>query len=357
MTTGLTGTYSIDDLIAMRFANAKKFGFENIAEVLQIDIDAHNTIVGSMMTDLCEVTMDARRLYGSTGGGTMTEVDPLGKASTRSERPGSAVCFPLRDYQYATGFATKWLENATVADVAIKQKNAEAAHLREVRKQIAKAIFNNANSTFNDFLVDNIPLAVKALVNADGAAIPDSPWGDTFNASTHTHYFSGSAALTTWNMDQIVNTVIEHGHGQDVVLAINTAQEVEMRALTGFTAYIDPRLTFIAAPTGLPGTRLDITKLNNRAIGIFHASEVWVKPWVPALYQFAYSRTDERKTLAFRQRNNGTGMVGLKLAAEFDTYPLNAQYYEAEFGIAPWTRTNGAVNFETASGYVVPTIT
>ena len=77
------GTYTLADLFAARFANAKAFGFDNIAAVLQADVANHNALVGQMLTELCEVTEDARRLYGSSQDAVMSEVDEFGLAPDR----------------------------------------------------------------------------------------------------------------------------------------------------------------------------------------------------------------------------------------------------------------------------------
>jgi hypothetical protein len=49
-------------------------------------------------------------------------------------------------------------------------------------------------------------------------------------------------------------------------------------------------------------------------------------------------------------------MQGLRVAALNNDYPLLAKDMEAEFGIAVWTRTNGAVLYDANATYADPTI-
>ncbi|HEY9463793.1 MAG TPA: hypothetical protein VIR54_11925, partial [Vicinamibacterales bacterium] len=110
----------------------------------------------------------------------------------------------------------------------------------------------------------------------------------------------------------------------------------------------DPRLS-LNANANQPFERATVTRLDNRAIGIFGAAEVWVKPWAIANYAFVCDTTDPRKPLVMRQEE------GLHLEATIETFPLRADYYEHMFGFGAWNRLNGAVlQFNNAS-YSAPT--
>jgi len=124
-----------------------------------------------------------------------------------------------------------------------------------------------------------------------------------------------------------------------------------VRGLAGFTAYLDARL--------LPATNanqarggLDFMNPQNRAIGLFGAAEIWVKPWMPAGYLFAWVMGGPRP-LVMRQRPNGGGLV---VVADEEAHPLRARSIEREFGCGVWTRTNGAVLQVVAGAvYAAPT--
>lgn len=350
-----TGTYDLSSLLSVRYSSVAEFGVDTIRRTLEADLAAHNQIVREMLADMAEFTTDLQRKYGSSASNDMVEVDEYGRAPTKKVATGSTVGFPLKLFQFPVGWTNKWMETATPADLAQITLDAEKAHMRAIQKQIKLAILLSANYTWTDTLASGVDLSVRRFVNADSLAIPDGPNGETFTASSHTHYLArAGASLAATDVTGAINTVVEHGFGGAVRFAINRTDEATVRALSGFTAYVDPRLV-MGTGSNQPGQRLDITRLDNRAIGILGAAEVWVKPWVPANYGVVWDAANPNKPLAFRQRT-ATSLQGLRIAAEIPAYPLTAQYMEAEFGIGVWTRTNGAVLYWGDTTYADPTI-
>lgn len=347
-----TGTYDISSLLKVTFQTVAEFGMDTIAQVLQRDLAAWNAMVSEMVSELCEVTTDRQRIYGTSVAGEMLEVDEYGLAPTQKAAPGATVGFPLRLFQYNIGWTAKYLQVATPADLATQQLAAEKANWREIQRQLKKAIYPSANYTFRDHLIDNVELAVKRFVNADGAGIPDGPNGETFDGAAHTHY-DASNGWSASELTEAINSVIEHGHGGNVKVAINKADETAVRALEGFVAYVDPRI--VLQTTEAPAQRLDISRLDNRPIGIFGGAEVWVKSWAIDNYPFIWDAADPNKPLAYRQRTQES-LQGLRIAFENADYPLYAKDMESEFGIAVWTRTNGLVHYTGGSSYSDPII-
>jgi len=237
--------------------------------------------------------------------------------------------------------------------MAQKTLNAEKAHLRSITRELKRSIYLSGNYSVSDFLVDKVTLAVKRFVNADSVDIPDGPNGEAFDGATHTH-FDANAGLANSLLKALVDDVVEHGHGSMVKLAIARGNETAVRALTDFEAYPDPRLVF--RNTDAPGQTANVSRLDNRAIGIFNAAEVWVKPWAIAGFAFCWDAGASEKPLCFRQRESDS-LQGLRVAAELDAYPLMAQYMEAEYGIGVWNRTNGAILDFVNGSYTDPTIT
>ena len=193
------------------------------------------------------------------------------------------------------------MKTATPADIAQKQLNAQKAHKMEIERQIKLAVFGATNYDFVDHLVDNVTLPVKRFVNADSAIIPNGPNGETFTASSHTH-FTYATPMVVANLTAMITNVIEHGHGGKIILAINIAQEAAVRLMAGFQPLYDVRVRQ-AYDVAVPNQALDMSRIDNREIGILGAAEVWVKSWVPANYQFCYDAADSRKPLFFRQRS------------------------------------------------------
>jgi hypothetical protein len=350
-----TGTFDMASLLAQRFVSAAKFGLNTIADVLAADRQTHNSIVRDMVASFIDVTSDALRISGSTITGRMIKADEFTRAPTQRDLPGQTVGFPMDRYMFAIGWTSEWLKRKTPADLAIAQQQAQIAELLTLRGAIQTAIYTPTNSTFVDYLVNNVSLPVKAFYNADGALIPDGPNGQQFNGATHTHY-TAAASLLAANITALVATVQEHNFRAKPVIVISTTDETAFRGLTGFTAYVDSRLTLGMPTTLLPADRLDVFLLDNRAIGIFGAAEVWVKPWAIANYAFAYDAGSALKALAYRQEVDGD-LQGLRLKETLDIAPLHAEYMETIFGIGVWNRGNGAVHQFNNASYTAPTIT
>lgn len=348
------GTYAIADLLAVRFQSVNDFGTNTVVEVLQNDLATHNAIVNEMVMDMAAPTTDTQDVYGTGATGEMVEVDEFGRSETQKAAPGSTTAYPLRLYQFGIGWTRKWLQNATPADLAQRQLSAEQAHLRALRIAMKRAIFNNTNYSYTDHLVNNVSLAVKRLVNADSASIPDAPDGGTFNSATHTHY-DASASLTTTVVDNAITDLIEHGHGAQVTIAVNYANASSFTALTGFVAAVPTYVQTPAYNVTIPDVRTDLGNQYNRLLGYYGAAEVWVKPWGIANYFLTWDRAAAGKPLKYRQRAGGP--TGLQIAAPLDGYPLYAEFMEAEFGFGVWTRTNGVVTQFNNASFQNPTIT
>jgi hypothetical protein len=343
-------------------ASIPNFQGQNMDRVIQAlgqELAAHNGIMLEMVGELCDVSSDRLRVYGSRSAGSMVKVDEYGRGPTQVAMPGDTAGFPLDKYQYAIGWTDTWLKIKSPADMAVKVQGAEVADKQAVQYEIKRAIFLSANYSFTDHLVDNVLIngasGIKRLMNADSSSIPTGPNGESFDGATHTHY-NGFATLTAPNMITNINDVVEHGFGGNVKVYISTSNEAAVRALTpDFSPYLDPRLMVGAvAANQVAAPRLDITRLDNRAIGIIGAAEVWVKPWIPAGYQFAFDAAGP-KPLLLRQREQDA-LQGLRIAGEIPVYPLIAQYMEREFGVAAWNRLNGAVGYFANATYADPTI-
>ncbi len=352
------GTYDISQLLETRFDSVSviDFGMDTLAETVQRDLDAHNAIVNEMVRELAEPTTDRLRTYGSGETGEMVEVDEFGRSETQVSAPGSNVSFPLRLFQYGVGWTKKYMERATVRDVALQTNAAQKAHLRRLRYDIKRAIFPATNFTYNDHLIDRVDLSIKRLVNADSAVIPEGPDGSTFTASSHTHY-NGSSSLDTTAADALITDLIEHGHGGKVMIAVHYSDAAGWEGLTGFVRATPVYISENAYNVATTSARAELGNQYNRLVGYYGAAEVWVKPWGVDNYPFAWDANNPDKPLAFRQRNVAAPLQGLRVAAELDTYPLYAKYFEAEFGFGVWTRTNGVVLKTDNATYADPTLT
>ncbi|MEO5859172.1 MAG: hypothetical protein ABIR33_09515 [Pyrinomonadaceae bacterium] len=347
------GTLSSLDTLAASQQSIAAFGEDNAFDAIELARQAHNEIFQEMVSGFVEISTDRQRRYGGQTDMTMDEVDEFGRGDAQKIPAGVTVGFPLRLFDVSVQWTRKYMQNAKVSELAAQFTAAETAHIKRLQREVKRAVFTSTNSTFVDRLVDSVSLAVKAFNNNDSAEIPPGPNGEAF-AGSHQHYIARVGALAATDITAVIELVIEHHNTGQAMLYINRAQEAAVRGFTSnFTPYVDARIVPGSGVTVASG-QLAPTNLYNRAIGIFDGAEVWVKPWIPANYMFAFVQ-GAPKPLVLRERTAGSS--GLMIAAEDEAYPLRAKTLEAEFGVGVWTRTNGAVLYVGGTSYVIPTVT
>lgn len=353
------GTLSTLDSLAASQQSIAAYDEDRAWEQISIALEAHNRHLSEMMGALVETTSDRQRRYGSADSKTMQELDQFGQPQAQKVTAGVTVGFPLRLYGDALQWTRKFMmTTGSAAQIAAEINAIMDADRRNVIYQIKRALFNPTNYTFTDVLVDNVSLAVKRLVNADSAAIPLGPNGESFTASTHTHYlYTDGTTLAAADLTGAVNTVLEHHNTGRIMVYINQAQDAAVRGLAGFTAYIDARIVRGGgSTTDVAAGGLDVMNPYDRPIGIYGAAEVVVKPWVPSGYLLVVSLDGGASPLVMRARD---GFGTLQLVYEDESHPLRARSYEREFGVGVWQRTAAAVLYiDTGNGdaYVAPTL-
>jgi hypothetical protein len=351
---GLTGTLGLADLLLQTFVSAEAFGLDTIQEVLTRDVEAHNTIIRESITPVVEITTDAQRIFGGSTQNKMQEVNEFGRAPTqRAPLQGSVVGFPLKKVQYNLGWTREWFRRNTPADMAQATRNAEIGHRLQIEKQFRAAIFGSANYTYYDIYNKGIALAVKRFLNADGSPIPAGPNAEVFDGTVHTHYLA-NATLTAAFLTSVVNTVTEHNATARVQLTFAAADESAVRALTGFNALIDTRYLLNVA-SNQPVERLNWQPMNNVQIGWFGRAEVWLRTWGIQGYVAALDINAPGSPVVMREY--ALGESNLRTVAQFDMFPLHAEFMEAEFGMAVWYRSAGAVGYFAGAAYTDPVIT
>jgi hypothetical protein len=360
-----TGTHTIADLASNAFAatTVQEFGLENLNDAIVTDLNNHNARVNEIVGDFADRSTERSTIYGTSAEGEAVPADEFTRGPTQQIRPGSKVEFPLEKFQYAVGWTADYLRRATVQDMAKKTIAARQAHVKRIQKDIRDALFGATNYIFNDRFVDGMDLQVKRLVNADGMQIPSGPNAETFDAATHTHYDALNWAGATPDaraaaLRALILDVVEHGHGADVRLYINRAQDAEVRVLPGFVALQPANIvaanTATSAGPGAPS--LDIARADNRMIGYFDGYPVWTKPWVPPLYFLASALGDPRKPLRMRISTIAAEQ-GLYIAGDIIIHPLQARYFEFWHGFGAMQRTNAAILFGGGASYTVPVFT
>jgi hypothetical protein len=351
------GTLTTLDTLQAQRTSVVEYGEDLAYGAIATLLAAHNQITNEMLGEFVDTTTDRRRRFGGPSSMYMDVVDQGGLADVQKISAGVDVGFPLRKYQVAIGWDRDFLEVATPQELLAQFQAGRDADINAVQRELKKAIFNSVNTAaYLDINVDNQSLPLKAFINADGFPLPTGPNGEIFDGSTHTHYLA-TASFVAADLTSLISTVVEHYNTGSVRVYINRAQETAIRGFTGFTAYVPVQI--VPAVTSVRAIKnLDETNLYNRAIGFFDAgggaAEVFVKPWVPANYLFAYNIAAP-PGVTMRVRNATRGQ--LRLVADNEMYPLRAQTMEREFGMSIWNRVNGAVLYTGGGSYVVPTIT
>ncbi|MGB1301546.1 MAG: hypothetical protein ACPG5O_10055 [Pseudoalteromonas tetraodonis] len=355
-----TGTYSFEDLLANRFQSPRAFGLDNIQPVLDAELAAHDALVASMISELATPTTEAQEVYGSAVGGDMLEVDEYGDAPTQKASPGSTVAYPLKKFQHNLGWTEEFMLKGTVADMAIKTRNAQIAHKKAIVRDMKRAIYGSSNYAFIDSLgvPKGVSLTVRRFLNADGEPIPAGPNGEEYDGSTVTHY-TAESTLSNAGLTASIRNVVLKGNGAMVRTAINLANEAAVRGLSGFIPYVDSRLTLNGSANN-PVARTAGNRPDNRPIGILDATEVWVKPWAVAGYAFTYDAGASDKPLKMRQESIPS-LQGLRPTSPDESglkaHPLYAQLMEARFGFGVYNRTAGALHeFGVDTTYTDPVI-
>ncbi len=352
------GTLAVSDTLASA-ANTivAEFGEQRVFEEIQRFLTAHNEIMEELLSELCSFTDDRLRRTGEVQVMEMQDAGEFHTPEAQKVTPGATVAFPLRRVEIAVQWTRDWLANHVVSELTAQFDAVLTADRRRMVREIKRALFGSSNFTFNDMLVDRVDLGVKRLTNADGDVVPIGAEGQQFNADTHTHYL-GTASFVNADLVTLVEHVIEHGFGGNLIVYINRAQETAIRAFADFNPYTEARIINAPGSTADRGRGTLITStLLNRAIGIFQpGAEVWVKPWMPSGYCFAFDTASSAKPLVYRNRRGSAGPNPLEMVAEIELYPLRSRAFSREYGVGVWNRANGAILDTANANYTDPTI-
>jgi hypothetical protein len=348
---GRVGTLDIDALLQNQaaFQTVQVFGVDEFAAAVQRELQAHDGNVRDMVAGIAVPTNE--RLWTASAGISkeMFEADEYSQVPTQKQLAGYNMGAPLRKRQISVGWTREYFRRKTVGQMSAELLACEEAHILMLYRDVRRALYFSSNYTFAERLQEpliNIP--VKRLINADSTVIEVGPNGEIFNGASHNHYL-GSATLTAAAVQSAVNTVLEHRITAGLRIVISQTDRTSFEALTGFKSYPDPRIQFMN--TDQNRQTIDLTRMNNLAIGTFSAAEVWVKPWAIANYVLVYDT--QRPPLVFRTRE---GDLALQTAGEFDAFPLHTQFLESHYGFAVRNRLSAALLYFANGTYADPTI-
>ena len=351
---GPTGTH---DLAFLRQNGATRLNTIPTADLERIaatELAAHNrraaAMVGTFATRVA--TRDGVDATGQSLTGTMTEVDEYGRARTQLAGRAGETYFPLRRYQFAAGYTADFFRKKTARDFVAVLENAQAAHRKQLVKEIRDRIFSPFNYDFEDFLTDGKVFNVKGFYNADGTVPVLGPNLEEF-AGTHNHYL-GFTALTGDALTAMLNGVREHNDSAVVEIHLSPMQEGALRNIEGFAPAQEVNVQVSVNETVATRTT-DRSQTSNRYLGQYQGAAVWAKPWVFDQYGYALDTSDP--VLGIRHPDDVED-EGLRMIGQIATFPLQSDYSGAEFGIGV-RRRGGAVvaqfNSAAAGQYTDPT--
>lgn len=336
-----------------------QFGEELLVDRVNTALQYHNQAMQQAIADFAVVTSKPMLPYGVGDDMEMQDLDEMGSPDVQKNEAGGNLGLPLRFQGIAVQWNRHFVINNTVGMALARLDNAAAADVRNVTRQIRRALMTPTNNlAYKDRLQTNLTLELRALLNGDGMAIPVGPNGETFDR-THTHYL-GAASFTEAHLIALLETVLEHGVTGGMAIYINRAQEAALRAFAGFTPYVDARINVPLTEQTARGD-LDMNNPTDRSIGIFNGAEVSVKPWVPVNYQVVFDRgagTD--KAVGIRTRSGALAgdayAGGFGLLYEDEVHPLRARALGREFGTGVINRHKAAAGFSGGATFVAPTI-
>jgi hypothetical protein len=354
------GTLSTLDSLAATQQSIAAYGEDRAWEDVAAALAAHTNQMNAMMAPLLERTTDRQRRYGTAASRTMQVADQFGRPQAQKITAGATLGFPLRLYEDALQWTRKFMQAPGSAQQLAAEFDAILdADRRLVLYEMKRALMTPTNYTFNDVLVDNVQLAVKALANADGASIPLGPNGESFDGSTHSHYlYTSGTSLAAADVSAGITTVREHTAMGVIQVWINSAQESAMRGLTGFVPHLYGYIQRGGGATDdATNQALSVANPNDRSIGFFGEAEVFVKSWWPSGYLGYVNVGAAQAPLVMRTRE---GQGDLVLVFDDEDHPLRARAYEREFGIGVHNRVAVAVQYiDSGNGgaYVAPALT
>lgn len=300
----------------------------------------------------------------------------------------TARAYPFKWYDTRAAYTFQFLaggpsnsEGASQRQLDAVLQNVLEADNRLQFNLVMKALFNNANRTT---LIDGASYNVTALYNADGAYIPPSPSGTSFNGASHTHYtFSGQSGQTAFDAQDhldLANLVEEHGYtrgaGYNVIFLMNPTDAnagivrfqrgvtLDLGATTDYSSLYDfipsggQNLTLQLPPgyTLVGGTPAN-TFAGLDVAGSWGPYLIVTSPQIPQGYMVAVATQGagtQTNVVGIREHANPSLRGVVLRPGNNQNYPLIDSFYVRGMGTAVGPRGAAAVMRLHASAYAVP---
>ena len=360
------GTLALRDMLARRDINILQYGEDKAVAEIRTSIEAHNALQDQLYRDVADTPPD--RLV-TWGGSTVKSHRPyrvnqhgrvdVGRGDIAVST--ASLGFPLHRYQWALGFTRDYFERKSPADAAEKILEIQKGDADQFEYDLRTALFNPTNDTaYIDYLVDDVNIPLRALLNADGAYIPPNG-NNTFDPNTHTHYVAISGLTATFITAAVTN-LVEHGPVGAVEIWFNSADVSLLDSMAPFREYLQPGIRVVESPGDVLPTGTQPTlgpNVGNRAIGTWNWDyQVWSKDnIVPAGYFIV--RDTGQPIVGHRVPADFPGAAGrglLRTVADHEHFPLRAQFMEREYGFSIWNRASAVIGYFGGASYTPPTV-
>ena len=272
-------------------------------------------------------------------------------------------------YDVGEKFTWKYLAEATAGQVESVHNAVLEADNRLLFKKVLSSIFNNANTTAT---IRQNNFTVYRLYNADGT-VPPSYEFETFDG-THNHYLvSGAATVTSGDLDEMEEHLVEHGYGaQTGTTMILMVNRQELATIRSFRVATGASYDYIAGPGQAPwllptntggvvfpqGSTVPSSFAGMNVAGAYGPWTIIENGWIPAGYMlgFASGGQNNAGNLVGLREHQNPGLRGLRVVKGREPdYPLIDSYYNRGFGTGIRQRGAGVVMQVKASGsYVIP---
>ena len=284
-----------------------------------------------------------------TGGG-------MGRPAEQKFKAEYDVALPIFQFGDALGGTFIDMAYMSIADVDRQVLEIANAAKRTLRKEILKALFNNADLTYQD--IKNGTLVIKSLANGE-ADVYYPPLPGTDDLATANHYAETGYATSAIDADHDpialhkATLLARYPDEYDAIVFIASNMATKVKGIDGFMEVGDPRIVkggladrLANLPGGVPG----------KIIG--RHEDMWISEWadVPSDYSLSIAPSYE-KPLQRRVDPANTGLPNeLTLIKQSDLHPLEKSEWMWRFGMGTVNRLNGfIVECGTGGTYTVPT--
>lgn len=287
--------------------------------------------------------------------------------SNRAQHETLNMGVPFKWYDVAWRATWQYLADATEAEIAANASAIVAADQDNVFNKVMSTVFRDSNRTVQD-VKTNSTYNVFAFANSDGWVPPDYE-GNSFD-ETHTHYrTSGTAAVTSGDLDEVIADFKSHGYAQEngsqIVIFVNQSEGDVIsgfRVASGAKADFIPSQgqSFFATDGDLIGQQAAATFAGFPVKGSYDEAIIIESTRIPAGYVTALASGGSlapSNPIMFRQHSNAA-LQGLRIVGgNRDDYPLQDSYWVRGFGTGVRHRLAGMVmQVTTNATYTAPSL-